>query len=143
MNADAPFPPLSLAWPWLAGQGGALLVVVVVSLVVARRSRPELRGTRLGALGWALAATLMPVAWLVARWLPEWLGDRAADPSIQFCVGLAAGALLHGFAAWVSIYLADLGGEADRAREERRSRARAREAARPAQGAQGAASGRT
>jgi len=108
-----PFPPLAESWPWLAGQGGALLLVAVVGLLVLRGDDA---GRRRGALGWGLAATAMPVAWLVARWVPG-LVDGAVP--LRVGVGGAVGLGIHGLVAWAAVYLSDLAAAIDKAPRRR------------------------
>ena len=46
---DLPFPPFSEAWPWLAGQWAALLLVAFVAGVASWVGSKE-RSRRLGAI---------------------------------------------------------------------------------------------
>lgn len=110
MKTDSPFPPWDEMSCWLAGQGAAVLLVAIVSLVWVGRSRAAVRGRRLGALGWGFACTAMPVAWLVARWLPQWAGGWVdGQQPREFGGALAVAATLHGLAVMLAVYLSDLG----------------------------------
>lgn len=105
---EATFPAFDVASPWLLGQGGALLLVAAVSVGVVFALAAEARGRRLGALGWGLASTIVPGAWVAAAHLPRWV-ERFQPPTDEPLVLAAVfGLVLHGAVALVSIYLSDL-----------------------------------
>ncbi len=100
-----------------------MLLVALVAVVVswAWEGRED-RSRRMGAIGWALTATVVPGAWLVARWLPEWVGAKAPEVVHRMAVAAVIGLALHGLSTWASLYLSALGAAAERERKEKRVR---------------------
>lgn len=123
---DAPFPALDVARPWLLGQGGALLLVAAVAVGVVFALGPAGRGRRLGALGWGLASTIVPGAWVAAAHLPRWVQRFEPPTDDPLLLAATFGLLLHGAVALASIYLSDLVAATERRSPQRPAVAPAR-----------------